>query len=50
MWASDDKIFFLFPYYDIVHSNVVPGEFTCIFEVKQIGMITKELKNEKLYF
>ena len=30
------KIFFIFPYFDVVHTNLVPGEFASIFQVKQI--------------
>ena len=37
------------PYCPIVHSNLLSGEFASIYHVKQIGMIVKELYNEKLY-
>ena len=30
------KIFFIFPYFDVVHTTLVPGEFASIFQVKQI--------------
>ena len=30
------KIFFIFSYFHVVHTNLVPGEFASIFQVKQI--------------
>ena len=41
---------FVFPYFDVVHSNLVPGEFASIFQVKQIGMIAKELQKREVIF
>ena len=49
-WVYDDKFFFLFLCYNTVHSNLDPRQLAGIFHVKQIGIISKELKNEKLYF
>ena len=49
-WAYDVKILFLFPYFDVVHSNLVPGEFASIFQVKQIAMIAKELQKREDIF
>ena len=30
------KMFFIFPYFDVNHTNLVPGEFASIFQVTQI--------------
>ena len=40
---------FLSPYFDVIRSNLIPsGEFANIFQVKQIGMIAKELQKNIL--
>ena len=33
---------------DVVHTNLVSGDFASIFQVKQIGMITKELQKREV--
>ena len=44
------EFFFFFPEFEIFHSNRFPGEFTSIFQVRQIGIIANELqKQEDLY-
>lgn len=40
---AHDEIF-LFPYLDAVHSNLDPGEFAIIFQVKQMGINASELQ------
>ena len=45
------NLFFFFGYFDVVHYNLVPGKFSTIFQVEQIGIIMrKSYKNEKLHF
>ena len=44
------KIFFIFPYFDVAHTNLVPGEFASIFQVKQILMIAQELQKREIIF
>ena len=42
--------FSVFPDFDVVHTNLVPGEFASIFQVKQIGIIAKELQKREVAF
>ena len=44
------KSSFFFSYIDVVHSNLVPGEFASIFQVKQILIIAKELQKREVIF
>lgn len=48
--SYDGKVFFVFPFFDAVYSNLVPGELTSIYQVKQIGMIVKELQRLEIIF
>ena len=44
------KSFFFFPYFDVLHTYLLPGEFANIFQVKQIGVIAKELQKREVVF
>ena len=49
-WAHDGKVFFLFPYFDVVHANLVPKEFASIFQVERVVIFAKELqKGEDIF-
>ena len=45
-----EKTFFLFLCFNIVHSNLGPGQLASIFHVKQIGIITKVLHKREVVF
>ena len=42
--------FFFLTLVNVFHSNLFPGEYTSIFQVKQIGMIAKELQKREVIF
>ena len=49
-WAHDGKVFFLFPCFNAVHSNLVPGQFVSILQVKQISIISKASQKREVIF
>ena len=49
-WAHDGKVLFLFSYFTAVHSNLVPGQFASILQVKQISIIAKEIRKREVIF
>ena len=49
-WVYGDKFFFRFLCFNIVHSNLGPGQLASIFHVKQIGIIAKELHKREVVF
>ena len=50
MWTDDGKVFIIFPYFNAVYSNLVPGQFASIFQVKQISIIAKEIQKWEVIF
>ena len=50
-WAHDGKFFFRFLCFNIVHSNLGPGQLASIqFTLNKLELPRKSYKNEKLYF
>lgn len=40
MWTSNNKIIFLFLNLEIIHRNLTPRDFACIWQSKPVGIIT----------
>ena len=43
-------MFVVFPYFNAVYSNLVPGQLASIFQVKQISIIAKEIQKREVIF
>ena len=41
-------MFVVFPYFNAVDSNLVPGQFASIFQIKQISIITKAIQKREV--